>query len=146
MALIKWNDDSLFPSINSFFDDFFSKDFFKVAQLGTSIPALNISEKDKSYELELAAPGFSKDDFKIELKENRYLTISSEKKEEKEEKTDKYTKKEFNFSSFSRQVVLPENVETEKIKAEYKNGILKISIPKTASTDSTKKRTIAIES
>jgi HSP20 family protein len=111
-----------FENENLQFDDFFRKDW---------IPAVNVSETDKSYDIELAAPGLKKEDFHIKV-ENGVLTISSEKKTEKETKEKNYTRKEFNYSSFSRSFTLPENVKEDGIKASYDNGLLKLNVVKTA--------------
>jgi len=95
-----------------------------------SIPAVNIVEQKDSYEVSLAAPGMKKDDFNIDVEGNT-LFISAEKKEEKEEKDEKYTRKEFNFSSFSRSFTLPDSVIKDKIDATYDNGLLRLVLPKT---------------
>lgn len=91
--------------------------------------AVNIREDEKNYFLEFAAPGFEKDEFKINL-ENQVLTVSAEKKSERKEEAKEYSRREFSYSSFQRSFNLPESVNEEGIKAEYKNGILNVSIPK----------------
>jgi len=93
------------------------------------IPAVNIKEEEKSFLLELAAPGLKKDDFKINVEKN-LLTISSEVKTENEEKTENYTRKEFGFSSFSRSFKISENILVDEISANYEDGILKVNLPK----------------
>jgi len=108
-----------------------------------SVPATNIVENEDSFELELAVPGLNKEDFRIDI-ENNTLTISSEKKEEKEVKEKNYTRKEFAHGSFSRSFVLPKSVNTEKISAEYKNGILVMNIPKKEEEKASIKRQIEI--
>lgn len=95
------------------------------------LPAVNIQEDEKQFTLEMAAPGMKKDDFKINL-DNQMLTISKEEKEEKEEKKENYTRREFVYNSFSRSFRLPKTIEVDKIKADYKNGILKLTLPKDA--------------
>jgi len=132
MSLIKWKSDDLFPSIDSVWDNFFNKDFFsKGLDLGTKLPAVNTKETDDSFQVEVAVPGMKKEDFKIDL-DNNILTISSEKKEEKEEKDgEKVTRREFSYSSFQRSFQLPDNVKEDEISAEYTDGLLKLSIPKT---------------
>jgi len=92
-------------------------------------PALNTYETDQSYHLEITAPGFDKSDFKVKL-ENNNITISVEKKHDEEKNQKNYTKREFQFQNFERSFSLPENIDDEKIMAEYKNGILFIEIPK----------------
>ncbi len=94
-----------------------------------SFPAVNVLEDENSFKIALAAPGLKKEDFKINIHENT-LTISTEKKEENEETTAKYTRKEFNFSSFKRTFNLPKSVDSEKILATYNDGILGLELPK----------------
>jgi len=94
-----------------------------------NIPAVNITEQKNDYLVSLAAPGMKKDDFKIDVDGNM-LTISSEKEETKEEKEKKFTRKEYNYSSFSRSFTLPDEVNREKIDAKYEDGVLKISLPR----------------
>jgi HSP20 family protein len=91
-------------------------------------PAVNIQEKNDAYLVEVAAPGLKKEDFNVNL-DNDILTISSEK-EIQEEQNDRFTRKEFIYSSFERSFSLPQTTEAEKIEAKYENGILKIKIPK----------------
>jgi len=94
-----------------------------------NIPAVNITEQKNDYLVSLAVPGMKKDDFKIDVDGNM-LTISSEKEETKEEKEKKFTRKEYNYSSFSRSFTLPDEVNKEKIDAKYEDGVLKISLPR----------------
>lgn len=93
------------------------------------LPAVNVKETDKSYEINLAAPGLEKSDFKIDLNGNM-ITISAEKEETEEEKEDGFTRKEYNFNSFSRSFTLPEDTMADKIDANYVNGELKLMLPK----------------
>ena len=92
-----------------------------------NVPAVNVSETDKEFSLTIAAPGLDKKDFKVDAYDDM-LTISAEK--EKEEKSERYNRREYNYSSWSRSFTLPENCDAGKINAEYKNGELKIAIPK----------------
>jgi HSP20 family protein len=108
-------------------DKFFGDDFLQRPVL----PAVNIKELDKGYEIEMAVPGFKKDDFKISI-EKGMLTVCSERKEEKEEKKPNYTRREFVFNNFKRSFSLPEDVDDEKIKAEYKDGVLQLHLNKIA--------------
>ena len=108
----------------------FDDDFFPVvSQRNTSMPAVNIKEDDKSFVLDLAVPGIDKKDLKIEIHED-VLTISSENKNEKEENHDGFKRREFSYSSFCRSFYLPENVNKDKIGANYKDGILTVELPK----------------
>ena len=102
------------------------------------VPAVNITESDANFEIQLAAPGFKKEDFKVNM-EKDVLTISAEVKQEQDEKTDRYTRKEFSYSSFSRSFNLPEFLEAENIKAVYENGILNVTLPKKAEVKATPK-------
>jgi HSP20 family protein len=94
-----------------------------------NLPAVNIHEDEKQFVLEFAVPGMNKEDFKINLEE-QVLTVSSETKEEKEEQEDNFTRREFYYNGFSRSFTIPDNIDTNKIKADYKDGILKITLPK----------------
>jgi len=94
-----------------------------------SLPAVNIVESKEDYRIEVAAPGLNKDDFKINL-ENNVLTVSSEKEDKHEENDEKVMRREFSYSSFSRSFTLPQTVNSEKIKASHKDGILQVIIPK----------------
>jgi len=117
------------------FDHFFDNDLFdwsnrNYSTNNTTLPAVNIKEGKDGFEVEMAAPGLEKKDFKIELNGDM-LTISSEKKVEKETKEEEhFSKREFSYQSFSRTFTLPNTVDEEKIKAKYQNGILKVFIPK----------------
>lgn len=94
-----------------------------------TVPAVNIVEDKNDYKVSLAVPGMKKDDFNIDV-EGNMLTISSEKEESKEEKDEKYNRKEYSYSSFSRSFTLPEEVNKEKIEAKYEDGLLKLMLPK----------------
>jgi HSP20 family protein len=114
------------PFLSNLFDD----DFFPVLTSRTSsMPAVNIKENEKNFILELAVPGMDKKDLKIDINED-VLTISSELQNEKEEEKDGYKRKEFSYSSFCRSFYIPENVNRDKIEANYKDGILVIELPK----------------
>jgi HSP20 family protein len=117
--------------VDELFNDNFLPKFFnwdsgvKVAGL----PAVNVEETDKEYRIEVAAPGLEKNDLKIAVNDG-VLTVSSEKKTENEEKDDKYIRREFGYTSFSRAFTLPEGINSDDIRASHKNGVLNISIPK----------------
>jgi HSP20 family protein len=114
--------------MSDFFDTdrFFDADWMKRVQV---IPAVNVKELEKEFEIEMAAPGLNKKDFNIQI-DKGIMTIFTEKKEEKEVKEDEYTRKEFNYTSFTRSFNLPENINPEKVEAKYENGILRIMIGK----------------
>jgi HSP20 family protein len=134
MTLLK-RSDSYFPSIPSFIDNLFSRDWMdwstsNFSSTNTTLPAVNIKENDNEYELEVAAPGMKKDNFKINL-DNDQLTISSERKDEKNETEDSYSRREFSYQSFQRSFTIPENlVDGDKISAKYSDGILTVKLPK----------------
>jgi HSP20 family protein len=110
--------------------NFFDDDFFPVLTgRTTAMPSVNIKEDDKFFTLELAVPGIDKKDLKIDINED-VLTISSEAKNESEENKDGYKRKEFSYTSFCRSFYIPENVNKDKIEANYKDGILAVELPK----------------
>lgn len=135
MTLVKRNGTLLNP-LPVLFDDFFNRDLFNwgnsnFSGTNTTIPAVNIKETAENYEVEVAAPGMTKKDFKVELDGNS-LTISSERSTSNEEKDDeRYSRKEFSYQSFQRTFTLQKDVmDIEKINAKYENGLLHLLIPK----------------
>lgn len=146
MALVKRNSDNFLPS---FFDNFLSRDWMdwtnsNFSNTNTTLPAVNVQDTENEFVIEVAAPGLSKDDFKISLNHTQ-LTISSEKKEEKQSKEGNYSRKEFSYQSFQRSFELPVNiVEGDKITANYKEGILYIHVPKKDEVKPKPSRTIEI--
>ena len=130
MNLVKRNNSNsnLFPSI---MEELFRPDWMGGTQNANSlaVPPVNIKETDTTFEVELSAPGKSKDAFNIEL-DNELLTISSEQNTENSSNDGKFTRREFSHSSFRRSFTLPETVKEDEIKASYENGILKINLPK----------------
>jgi HSP20 family protein len=132
-----------FPTLANLFDDIFADDIDLMEKVNT-IPAVNIKERDKDFVIELAAPGMKKEDFDIDL-DNNILTISSQKKEENVEEKADYTKREFYYNEFKRAFTLPDTADTEKIEAEYKDGILTLSIAKRPEAQTKPKRKISIK-
>jgi len=117
------------PSFPVLFNNILN-DFDRVAPSHqNSFPSVNVIESENEFKIELAAPGLSKDSFKINVHENT-LSISSEKKEINEENTPNYTRKEFDFGSFKRTFTLPKTIDVDKIAAAYEHGILQLSLPK----------------
>jgi HSP20 family protein len=119
-------------NLPSFTDEFFGKDFlsnFFENEAGYTMPAVNIVETKDNFRIEVAAPGLSKEDFKIDL-HNNIMTISSEKQEKKEENNEKIMRREFSYCSFKRSFSLPDLVVHDKIMATHRNGVLSIEIPK----------------
>lgn len=121
--------------VPSLFDRFFDGDLFdwsnrNFSNTNTTIPSVNIKENSDAFTVEVAAPGFEKGDFKIELNLNT-LSISSEKKLENETREGEvFTKREFSYQSFNRSFTLPQIADGDRIEANYQNGILTVLIPK----------------
>jgi HSP20 family protein len=129
--LIKPTTSWLSPFFRDFMDidSFFTRDFGDKMML--PFPAVNISETPASYEVEVAAPGFNKEDFSVKV-EDDVLIISAETKEEKKEEEKNYTRREYTYNSFTRSFRLPNNVKEGEIKATYTDGMLKLAMPKVA--------------
>jgi HSP20 family protein len=135
-SLVKSN-GTLFPTIPSLFDDFFTRDWLDSSLAnwrvnGATLPAVNVMETNDDFRIEVAAPGMKRSDFKVEL-DNNVLTISSEREDKSEEKDSNgnYTRREFSYQSFQRSFSLPENkVLGDKITARYVDGILHVTVPK----------------
>jgi len=130
MSLVRFSNQ-----LPSMFDRFFEGDLFdwsnrNFSLTNTTLPSVNIKENADAFKVEVAAPGFEKGDFKLELNHD-LLTIYSEKKIENETKEcEQFTKREFSYQSFSRSFTLPNTADGERIQASYDNGILNITIPK----------------
>ncbi len=132
-------------SLNSWVEDFFNRDllnFFGQDSWAVT-PSVNVKEDDDQFLLELAAPGLKRDHFRIEL-HNSVLSLSAEHKEEVDEEKDNYRRREFNYNSFRRTFQLPEEVEGDKISANYEDGVLTVTLPKKDEVVTNKKRTIEI--
>lgn len=114
----------------SIFNDFFDNDW--MVKANATAPAINVFETEKEYKVELAAPGMTKEDFNVHIDEENNLVISMEKKtENKEEKTEgRYLRREFSYSKFQQTMILPDDVDKEKISAQVENGVLNIDLPK----------------
>lgn len=130
MSLVRFTNQ-----VPSMFDRLFEGDLFdwsnrNFSVTNTTLPSVNIKENADAYKVEVAAPGFDKNDFKLQL-DHDLLTISSEKKVETEAKEgERFTKREFSYQSFSRSFTLPQTADGDRIEASYENGILNVSIPK----------------
>ena len=111
----------------SIFNDIFDDDFmgYTPAKQFAS-PAVNIIENEKDYQIEVAAPGMSKEDFKVRLENDNELVISLEKKN--------YLRREFSYASFKQAFIIPDEVEAEGINAAMVDGVLKITLPKKEAT------------
>ncbi len=138
MTIVKWkrpsyegqlNNPAIFNSpFSGLFENFLGGDFL-TRDYASFVPAVNVSEEQGHYLLELSAPGFQKEDFKIELKDG-VLVVSAQHQISEETKNKNYTRKEFAYGSFQRNFSLPEEANEETIDAKYENGILKISLTK----------------
>jgi HSP20 family protein len=133
MSLIRRNE--MYPVWSTFFNNILNRDWNdwqikNFSDTNTTLPSVNIKEGEDNYEVEMAAPGLEKRDFKVELK-NGVLTISSQKRVKDElKKGHHFTRREYSYQSFNRSFSLPDTVEGEKIAAKYEDGILRVVIPK----------------
>lgn len=115
----------------SIFNDFFDNDW--MVKANATAPAINVLESDTDYKVEVAAPGMTKEDFNIHLSEDNELVISMEKKNEAKEENNnnrKYLRREFSYSKFEQALVLPDDVEKDKISANVTDGVLTVDLPK----------------
>ena len=119
----------------SIFTDFFDNDW--MVKANATAPAINVFETEKEYKVELAAPGMTKEDFNVHIDEENNLVISMEKKTENKEESNKdekkegrYLRREFSYSKFQQTMILPDDVDKEKISAQVENGVLNINLPK----------------
>jgi HSP20 family protein len=129
------------------FDKFFRNDFLSFWNGGIpeTLPSVNIKNEMDHYKIELAAPGLRKEDFHVDLEKN-ILVISCEKENEiAEDKNGKFERREYNYSKFSRRVVLPENADADRITGKYVNGILILTIPKFTNGSGERNNRVKIE-
>ena len=119
---------SLLPGFNEVFDSIFNDTFFS-DRLISRVPAVNISESENNYHVELAAPGLKKEDFKLNLERNQ-LSISVDQQAGEHDEEKNYSKREYSYSSFVRSFTLPDSADHAKIEASYTDGILRIDIAK----------------
>ncbi|WP_396169652.1 Hsp20/alpha crystallin family protein [Flavobacterium sp.] len=144
MTLLKSNSGIMPFGFNDVFDiERFFNNNLPENGFNQTLPAVNIKENKKEFNIEFAAPGFTKKDFKIDVDQD-VLTISAEKEHEENEETESYSRKEFSYNSFSRSFSLPNTVSGEKIDARYDDGILKLSVPKKAASKALPKKEIKI--
>jgi len=145
MSLVRFQNQ-----LPSMFDRFFEGDLFdwsnrNFSLTNTTLPSVNIKQNANEFTVEVAAPGFEKGDFKLEV-DHDLLTVSSEKKVENETKDgEQFTKREFSYQSFSRSFTLPNTADGERIEANYDNGILRITIPKKEEAKPKPSRVIEIQ-
>jgi HSP20 family protein len=132
MTLVKFNPAKNTASVNPWFTDVFESvfnDSHLTDRLVSRVPAVNISESDTDFLIELAVPGLKKEDFKISIDKN-ILSVSAEKKNENNQEGKKFSKREFSYTSFTRSFTLPETIDYSKIDAEYVDGLLKLTVAK----------------
>ena len=129
MTLVRYNDDYVPTRWNSLLDTFFNDPVLGGSKADRFMPSVDIVENKEAFEVHVAVPGMKKEDFHIEI-EDRNLIISGERKWKDEQKEKNFHRLETQFGSFRRSFTLPQNVNTEKIAAAYRDGILEIVIPK----------------
>ena len=142
MSLVKHTN----PWLKTAFEDLFQDDWLRsdaAKSLGVQIPAVNIIDEENQFEIELAAPGKVKEDFKIELKQDLLVIETETKTIEKPEKP-KYSRREFNYSKFKRSFTLPDSIDVGKINAKYEQGILRVILPKKEESEISSKRLIEV--
>ena len=131
LPTIKRQNQNWLPSI---FNDFFNDEWFPMRAAMSAAPAINVKESDKAFEIEMAVPGMTKEDFKVHVNDKDQLVVSVEKKNEKkeEDKSSKFLWREFNYTRFEQALLLPENVDREAITAKVCSGVLHVVLPKLA--------------
>ncbi len=132
MSLVRYNSDRNLRSFDSFFDNFFNNnmtDMIGSDQRQFTQPSVNIKETEDNFDIEVAAPGLTKEQFNIDVEDN-VLTISAEQKSENEDSNDNYTRREFSYSSFKRSFNLPDTIQDDAIEAKYEDGVLRLTLPK----------------
>ena len=114
----------------SVFNDLFDTDFMPKAN--ATAPAINVREIDKAYTVELAAPGMTKEDFNVHINDEGNLIIKMEKKNEnkEEDKSARYLRREFSYTKYEQTLILPDDVEKDKIAARVEHGVLTVELPK----------------
>ena len=118
----------------SVFNDFFDTDFMPKAN--ATAPAINVKESDKGYTVELAAPGMTKEDFNVHINDEGNLIIKMESKQEtkEEDKNTRYLRREFSYSKYEQTLILPDDVDKQKIAARVEHGVLTVELPKIEET------------
>ncbi|MGN7990614.1 Hsp20/alpha crystallin family protein [Pedobacter sp. 22226] len=132
MTLVKFNPEkknsTLLPGFNDIFESVLGDTYFSDRHI-SSLPAVNISESSEEYQIELAAPGLKKEDFKVSV-EGETLTVSTGQRSENSVAEKNYNRREFSYSAFTRVFTLPESADVEHILASYSDGVLKLILPK----------------
>jgi HSP20 family protein len=141
MSLLTRSD---WPSLGGSLSDFFDDRGLMPHWMRDSMPALNVKENEKNYQIELAVPGYKKSDIKVSL-DNGVLTISAETEEERKQDENNYRRREFSRRSFSRSVSLPDNIDEQSIDAKYVDGVLQMTINKAKADNVKPKKTIEVK-
>lgn len=134
MAYVKFNSRPFEGTFNNLVDDLFTelpvlfKNDFNNAERKGTIP-VNVKETEKSYQIEVVAPGFEKSDFKVNMEQD-LLTISADKRSEVKDENEKHIRREYSFGSFKRSFTLDEKIDATNIEASYVNGVLTLNLPK----------------
>lgn len=151
MTLVKNHNKSSMQRWNNPFDRLFRNDYLDLwnQDVTETIPSINITEEKNNYVVEMAAPGLKKEDFNIDVDKD-LITISCEKESESrsgdgKDNNGSYSRREYNYSSFSRSFTLPENADGQKIKAKYTDGILRMEIAKNEDSQKSKTQKIKVE-
>jgi len=132
MLPVRRTSNSWLPDI---FNDFFDNSWME--RTNYTAPAINVIENEKEYEVELAAPGLTKDDFRVHVDEDNNLHIVMEKKSENksENRHGRYLRREFSYEKFQQTLLLPDDVDADRIEAKVENGVLNVLLPKMAKVE-----------
>ena len=141
MALVRRNSTWL-PDV---FNDLFDNDYY-MPKANATAPAINVKESDKAYTVELAAPGMKKDDFHVHINDEGNLVVKLERKDEtkEEDKNTRYLRREFSYSKYEQTLILPDDVERDKMAASVENGVLTVELPKVAPVEQKVARQITV--
>lgn len=141
MALVRRNSTWL-PDV---FNDLFDNDYY-MPKANATAPAINVKESDKAYTVELAAPGMKKDDFHVHINDEGNLVVKLERKDETkvEDKNTRYLRCEFSYSKYEQTLILPDDVDRDKIAARVENGVLTVELPKVAPVEQKVARQITV--
>lgn len=142
MATLVRRNQNWLPDI---FNDLFDNNW--VERVNSTLPAVNVIETANEYKVELAAPGLTKDDFNVHVDEENNLVVNVEKKHEENEKAKdgRYLRREFSYSKFQRALILPDDVDKEKISAKVENGVLNIDLPKLTKAEVSARKSIEVK-
>ncbi|MCQ2337539.1 MAG: Hsp20/alpha crystallin family protein [Paludibacteraceae bacterium] len=129
MTLVRRNQNWL-PSV---FNDLFNDNMLSTMNqfAGNTVPAINVKESETTYTVQVAAPGMTREDFDVRIDEDNDLVISLERKNADEAREgERFLRREFSYSKFQQTMILPDDVDKERISAKVENGILSVELPK----------------